>query len=65
MNVGEVRVAEDSDFALLKILLSRGDGWDLEHNSGSTMVWTRHADNSIFRWSRAGPSQFYVEIFLE
>jgi len=52
MNVGEVRIAEDSDFALLKILLSRGDGWDLEHNSGSTMVWTRHADNSIFRMIR-------------
>merc|ERR1711936_1277878 len=52
MNVGEVRIAEDSDFALLKILLSRGDGWELEHNSGSTMVWTRHADNSIFRMIR-------------
>jgi len=52
MNVGEVRIAEDSDFALLKILLSRGDGWDLEHSSGPTKVWTRPADNSSFRMIR-------------
>merc|ERR1711936_1530049 len=49
---GEVRIAEDSDFALLKILLSRGDGWDLEHSSGPTKVWTRQADNSSFRMIR-------------
>lgn len=52
MNVGEVRIAEDSDFALLKILLTRGDGWELEHTSGSTKVWTRPAENSSFRMIR-------------
>jgi len=52
MSVGEVRIAEDSDFALLKILLTRGDGWDLEHTSGSTKVWTRPAENSNFRMIR-------------
>jgi len=52
MNVGEVRVAEDSDFALLKVLLTRGDGWNLEYSSGGTKVWTRPADNSQFRMIR-------------
>jgi len=41
MEVGEVRVAEDNDFDLLKIYLSRNDGWKLEYDKGSTMVWTR------------------------
>merc|ERR1712130_805610 len=52
MKIGEVRVAEDSDFALLKVLLSRGDGWVEEYQQGSTRVWTRPADNSHFRMIR-------------
>jgi len=52
MNVGEVRIAEDSDFALLKVLLTRGDGWTQEFSSGSTQVWTRPAENSHFRMIR-------------
>merc|ERR1712013_287569 len=52
MNVGEVRIAEDSDFALLKVLLTRGDGWTQEYSSGSTQVSTRPAENSHFRMIR-------------
>eukprot|EP00092_Neocalanus_flemingeri_P005914 GFUD01006368.1.p1 GENE.GFUD01006368.1~~GFUD01006368.1.p1 ORF type:complete len:270 (-),score=76.08 GFUD01006368.1:152-961(-) len=52
MNIGEVRIAEDSDFALLKVLLTRGDGWALEYSSGMTKVWTRPAENSHFRMIR-------------
>ena len=49
MNVGEVRVAEDSDFALLKVLLTRSEGWNQEFSSGVTQVWTRPAENSNFK----------------
>jgi len=52
MKIGEVRIAEDSDFALLKVLLSRGDGWVEEYQQGSTRVWSRPADNSHFRMIR-------------
>jgi len=52
MNIGEVRIAEDSDFALLKILLTRGDGWDLEYSQGQTRVWSRPQENSHFRMIR-------------
>ena len=41
MEVGEVRVAEDKDFDVLKIYLSRNDGWHLEYEKGRTAVWTR------------------------
>ena len=41
MEVGEVRVAQDTDFDLLKIYLSRNDGWKLEYDKGETTVWTR------------------------
>jgi len=52
MNIGEVRIAEDSDFALLKVLLTRDDGWTLEYSSGMTRVSTRPAENSSFRMIR-------------
>merc|ERR1711892_333250 len=52
MDIGEVRIAEDSDFALLKVLLTRGDGWTQEFSSGMTKVWTRPAENSHFRMIR-------------
>jgi len=52
MNVGEVRVAEDSDFALLKVLLTCSEGWNQEFSSGVTQVWTRPAENSNFKMIR-------------
>jgi len=53
MEVGEVRVAEDNDFEVLKIYLNRNDGWNLEYKRGQTLVWTRHVpDTSDFKMIR-------------
>jgi hypothetical protein len=53
MEVGEVRVAEDNDFEVLKIYLNRNDGWQLEYKRGQTLVWTRHVpDTSDFKMIR-------------
>ena len=41
MEVGDVRVAEDTDFELLRIYLSRNDGWRQEYDKQGTKVWTR------------------------
>lgn len=47
MEVGEVRVAQDTDFDLLKIYLSRNDGWKLEYDKGDTAVWTRQTPEQL------------------
>ena len=53
MEVGEVRVAEDNDFEVLKIYLNRNDGWQLEYKRGQTLVWTRHVpDTGDFKMIR-------------
>lgn len=53
MEVGEVRVAEDNDFEVLKIYLNRNDGWQLEYKRGQTLVWTRHVpETSDFKMIR-------------
>ena len=52
MDVNEVRVAEDTDFEVLKIYLSRNDGWVLEYEKGKTSVWTRQATESEFKMIR-------------
>jgi hypothetical protein len=52
MNVNEVRVAEDKDFDILKIYLSRNDGWMLEYERGKTAVWTRQTTETDFKMIR-------------
>ena len=52
MDVGEVRVAEDKDFELLKIYLSRNDGWRLEYDKEDVAVWTRPSEGSDFNMIR-------------
>ena len=52
MDVGEVRVAEDRDFELLKIYLSRNDGWRLEYDKEDVAVWTRPSEGSDFNMIR-------------
>lgn len=50
-----MRVAEDTDFDLLKIYLSRNDGWKLEYEKGATAVWTRDPpehENNAFKMIR-------------
>lgn len=60
MDVGEVRVAEDRDFELLKIYLSRNDGWKLEYDKNATSVWTRTpvSNGGNNGNSRSSPSDF-------
>ena len=52
MDLNEVRVAEDKDFEVLKIYLSRNDGWNLEYQQAKTSVWTRHTTESDFKMIR-------------
>jgi len=52
MEIGELRVAEDTDFSLLKVLLTRNEGWTVEYESGSTVVSSRAVDPSSFRMIR-------------
>ena len=58
MDVNEVRVAEDKDFEVLKIYLSRNDGWTLEYEQSKTSVWTRQASESDFKMIRV-KSRFF------
>jgi len=75
MEVGEVRVAEDNDFEVLKIYLNRNDGWNLEYKRGQTLVWTRHVpDTSDFKMIRVSlmtslralisPGDFFCHCYL-
>lgn len=63
MNLNEVRVAEDKDFEVLKIYLSRNDGWNLNYERGKTAVWTRQAPESEFSMIRV--NNFLFIYFLK
>ena len=62
MDVNEVRVAEDRDFEVLKIYLSRNDGWALEYQQGPTSVWTRQASESEFKMIRVSRVYSIIQI---
>ncbi|KAL4230161.1 START domain-containing protein 10 [Mactra antiquata] len=49
IKVGEIRVADDSDFRRLKSLSDETDGWKLEYQKNATMVWTKNNDVSSFQ----------------
>ncbi|XP_017781765.1 PREDICTED: PCTP-like protein isoform X2 [Nicrophorus vespilloides] len=51
MNIGQVKIAEDSDFGLLKQLVDDNSNWKLEYNNkdGATKVWTKMTVNSNFK----------------
>jgi len=50
MRVGEVRVAEDADFQLLKTLIDCHDGWRLDYNNKPLiMVWTKPTEETNFK----------------
>ena len=49
MQVGEVRVAEDADFAKLKNLCNCHDEWKQDYNKNGTTVWTKANDVSDFK----------------
>lgn len=41
MNVGEIRIATERDFEVLKRSLYENDGWSIEYEDMPTTVWTR------------------------
>lgn len=45
MRLGEVRVAEDSDFAQLAALADEQHSWKLEYSTKSTQVWTKDTED--------------------
>ena len=49
MQVGEVRVAEDTDYAHFKALCTCHDDWNTVYNKNATSVWTRQNDLSDFK----------------
>lgn len=49
MEVGEVRIAEDADFAKVKELCLCHDGWKVECNKNGTLAWTKSNDVSDFK----------------
>lgn len=49
MQVGEVRVADDSDFNHLKELCCCHEGWNEVYNKKGTAVWTKTNDVSDFK----------------
>ncbi|KAF4524000.1 hypothetical protein B566_EDAN013842 [Ephemera danica] len=49
MDVGVVKVAEDSDFEKLKSLIDNNDDWKLDYSKGETNVWTKAASNTDFK----------------
>ena len=59
-----MRVAEDKDFEVLKIYLSRNDGWNLNYERGKTAVWTRQAPESEFSMIRVSNFFFFFQKFV-
>ncbi|XP_060528205.1 START domain-containing protein 10-like isoform X2 [Cylas formicarius] len=51
MEVGVVKIAEDSDFAMLKMLVDNHDGWKLEYDNAKdgTKVWTKLTPSCSFK----------------
>ena len=49
MQVGEVRVAEDTDYAYFKSVCKCHDEWNSVYNKNGTSVWTKQNDLSDFK----------------
>lgn len=49
MKVGEIKVAEDSDFQELRILCRNHDGWDQVYSKNGITVWTKSNENTSFK----------------
>ena len=41
MNTGQVKIAEDKDFQILKTHLSSNDDWNIQYDRTDTKVWTK------------------------
>lgn len=49
MHVGEVRVAEDTDYAFFKAMCKSHDEWTSVYNKNNTSIWTKQNDVSDFK----------------
>lgn len=49
MEIGKVKIAEDSDFLMLKKLIDENNNWKLEYEKSDTKVWTQSTANSSFK----------------
>lgn len=49
MKLGEVRVADDSDFVKLRNLCENHNDWKVEYDKNHTTVWSRTSDLSDFK----------------
>ena len=56
--IGEVRVAEDSDFRRLKSLCDETSDWKLEYEKNGTRVSTKNNDISNFKIVRVSDLKF-------
>jgi len=54
MQVGEIKIADQSDFDRLKDLCQFHDGWTQVYHSSMTVVWTRANDVSDFNMIKVG-----------
>jgi len=61
MQVGEIRIADQSDFDRLRDLCQFHDGWTQVYRSSMTLVWTRANDVSDFKMIKVGG---HVDIFI-
>jgi len=54
MEVGEIRIADQSDFDRLRDLCEIHDEWTQVYRSNMTLVWTRANDVSDFHMIKVG-----------
>jgi len=47
--IGEIRVADDSDFRKLKALCDDNENWKMEYQKNATTVWTKNNEVSNFK----------------
>jgi len=54
MEIGEIRIADQSDFDRLRDLCQFHDGWTQVYRSSMTLVWTTANDVSDFNMIKVG-----------
>jgi len=54
MEVGKIRIADQTDFDRLRDLCEIHDGWTQVYRSNMTLVWTRANDVSDFNMVKVG-----------
>ena len=62
LQVGEIRVADDSDFRKLKNLDEDADNWKLEYQKNNTSVWTKNNEVSSFKIVKVSFFSMFYEV---